>query len=76
MAIITTGANENRSRDMKSLSVRAANIGADSADVLLEVFRAVPSAGDGPASQELYVQRLVSVEPNQLQTFDNIFAVP
>jgi hypothetical protein len=52
--------------------VRAANVGTDSADVLLEVFHAL-NAGDGPSMQQLYVQRLVAIPPNQLQTFDNIF---
>ncbi|TFE25226.1 hypothetical protein [Cohnella luojiensis] len=73
MARLSTGAIENRGRDMKSLTVRAANIGSDSAEVLLEVFHA-RGAADGPSMQELYVQRLVAVIPNQLQTFDNIFA--
>jgi hypothetical protein len=73
MAIHSTGAIENRGRDIKSLVVRAANVGIDSADVLLEVFRAL-NASDGPSTQQLYVQRLVAVPPNQLQTFDNIFA--
>jgi hypothetical protein len=53
--------------------VRAANVGTDSADVLLEVFHALNPA-DGPSIQQLYVQRLVAVTPNQLHTFDNIFA--
>jgi hypothetical protein len=73
MARFSTGAIENRVRDMKSLTVRAANIGTDSANVLLEVFHA-PGAADGPSMQVLFVQRLVSVIPDQVQTFDNIFA--
>jgi hypothetical protein len=73
MAIHSTGAIENRGRDIKSLIVRAANVGADTADVLLEVFHAV-NAADGLSMQQLYVQRLVAVPSNQLQTFDNIFA--
>jgi hypothetical protein len=73
MAIHSTGAIENRGRDLKSLVVRAANVGTDSADVLLEVFHAL-NAADGPSMQQLYIQRLVSVPSNQLQTFDNIFA--
>jgi hypothetical protein len=73
MAIHSTGAIENRGRDIKSLVVRAANVGTDSADVLLEVFHAL-NAADGPSMQQLYVPRLVNVQSNQLQTFDNIFA--
>jgi hypothetical protein len=73
MAIHSTGAIENRSRDIKSLVVRATNVGTDAADVLLEVSHALNSS-DGPSMQQLYVQRLVSVPPNQLHTFDNIFS--
>ncbi len=73
MARLSTGAIENRLRDMKSLTVRAANIGTDSANVLFEVFHA-RRAADGPSTQELYVQRLVTVIPDQVQNFDNIFA--
>jgi hypothetical protein len=72
MAVITTGALENRSREIKSLAVRAANVGTQMTDVLLEVFHA-PNASDGPSVQQLYVQRLISVAPDQLHTFDNIF---
>jgi len=55
MAIITTGSMENRSRDVRSLAVRAANVGTESANVLLEVFRAVPSAEDGlPRKNSMY----------------------
>jgi hypothetical protein len=73
MAIHSTGAIENRGRDIKSLVVRAANVGTDSAEVLFEVFHAL-NAEDGPSMQQLYVQRLVAVPPNQLHSFDNIFA--
>ncbi|WP_219837077.1 hypothetical protein [Paenibacillus sp. R14(2021)] len=72
MAIYSTGAIENRGRDMKSLTVRAANIGTAAGNVLLEVFHAL-NAADGVSQQVLYVQRLVSVAPDQLHTFDNIF---
>ncbi len=57
---------------MKSLTVRAANIGTAAGNVLLEVFHAL-NAADGVSQQVLYVQRLVSVAPDQLHTFDNIF---
>ncbi|MCZ8513587.1 hypothetical protein O9H85_14315 [Paenibacillus filicis] len=73
MAIFTTGAIENRGREIKSLVVRGANVGTQAADVLLEVFHAL-NAADGPSVQQLYVQRLVAVGPDQLQTFDNIFS--
>ncbi|UUZ80749.1 hypothetical protein LJK88_38990 [Paenibacillus sp. P26] len=55
------------------MAVRAANVGTDPADVLLEVHFAA-QAGDGLAVQQMYVQRLVAVPPNQVMTFDDIFA--
>jgi hypothetical protein len=73
MAIFSTGVIDNRRRAIRSLDIHAANIGSDPADMLLEVFHA-GGAADGPSEQVLYVQRLVTVTPDRLHTFADIYA--
>jgi hypothetical protein len=73
MAIYSTGVVDNRRRVIRSLDIHAANIGPAAADVLLEVFHG-NGVADGPSQQVLYVQRLVSVTPDQFHTFGDIFS--